>query len=65
MFRKIMDLFRNKKVHDIKSGYTADMIAIQVKGRKQMKYSKEMLEAIKSSRGYKIAMATGGRNRGL
>lgn len=61
----LKNLFGNKEIHDVKNKYQSQMLETQRKSRELTKTSKETLEALKASRMYKMAIATGGKNRGL
>lgn len=67
MWEKIKSLFNshNNMVHQIKNDYTSEMLRIDAAAIQQQQHSKEVLKIVKSSRAYKIAVATGGKKRGL
>lgn len=64
----ILELFRHKKeneIHDVKNEHQAEILKIHLKARQQVKHSEELLKIIEKTRLYQIAVATGGKKRGL
>ncbi len=61
----LRNIFNHKDVHQIKNKYQSEMLDVQKRSREQAQQSKVDLEVLKSSRMYKIAVATGGKRRGL
>lgn len=61
----IKKLFGHKEIHNVKNKYQSELLEWQRKAREQKESSSEKLEMLKSSRMYKIAIATGGKHRGL
>lgn len=61
----LKSLFTNKEIHDVKNKNQSRMLENQNRAKKQAESSREPLVLIRSSRMYKIAVATGGKNRGL
>lgn len=66
MLQRIKEIIQNGRVKKVKEDYTSDMLKIHRKAVSQMKKSQELLKKVeKTSTTYRLAVATGAKNRGL